>query len=165
MKIGQNWKTEQGCTSTCLTCTCTSWPKMTRTEIVPVQAQIVPVQFTRKCPEWVFSPIFPYVSTPINSILHIHLKTISNSFCNIFSIQFLFQYLSLLQKSIMNYSQITLIWVMTHTQPKYKDFVRVCSNPTLLPCNKSMNPTLKGGFHVFFYIWGFTHLTPIIILG
>ena len=76
-----------------------------------------------KCPKMCVFSHFPYISTPINSILHIHLKTISYSFCNLFSIQFLFQYLSLLQKSIMNYSQITLIWVMTHTQAKYKDFV------------------------------------------
>ena len=120
------------------------------------------LNLTRLC---IFSPFFHIFDIQFNSRLHTHLKTISYSFCNLFSIQFLFQYLSLLQKSIMNYSQITLIWVMTHTQPKYKDFVRVCSNPTLLPCNLSMNPTSKGGFHVFFYIWGFTHLTPINLLG
>ena len=44
MKTGRNRKTRTGCTGTSLTCTDTSWPKMTRTDIVPVQAQIVPVQ-------------------------------------------------------------------------------------------------------------------------
>ena len=28
-----------------------------------------------------------------------------------------------------------------------------------------MNPTSKGGFHVFLYIWGFTHLSLNNILG
>ena len=72
----------------------------------------------------IFSPFFFHIfDTQFNSILHIYLKTISYSFCNLFSIQFLFQYLSLLQESIMIYSHITLIWVMTHTQTKYKDLL------------------------------------------
>ena len=76
-------------------------------------------------PECVFSPpfFFHIFDTQFNSILHIQLKTISYSFYNLFSIQFLFQYLSLLQKSTMNYYLITLIWVMTHTQTKYKDLL------------------------------------------
>ena len=122
----ENWSklgTEQQVYRYTLKCTGTLWPKMTRNESVPVHFQSVPVQVTRNALKCVCSHIFPYVSTSINSILHIHLKTISYSFCNLFSIQFLFQYLSLLQKYTMNYSQITLIWVMTHTQTKYKDLL------------------------------------------
>ena len=83
----------------------------------------VPVHLPKFAQIVYFIPFFHTFDTQFNSILHIHLKTISYSFCNLFSIQFLFQYLSLLQKSIMNYSQITLIWVMTHTQTKYKDLL------------------------------------------
>ena len=37
-----------------------TWPKMTRTEVLPVEVQLVPVEITRECPECVFSHIFPY---------------------------------------------------------------------------------------------------------
>ena len=53
-KTGRNWEQSSSSTGTCLTCTGTSWPKMTINEIVPVQAQIVPVQVSKKCPECVF---------------------------------------------------------------------------------------------------------------
>ena len=79
----------------------------------------VPVHLLKFAQNVYFLPPFSHIfDTQFNSILHIHLKTISYSFYNLFSIQFLFQYLSLLQKSTMNYSQRTLIWVMTHTQTK-----------------------------------------------
>ena len=109
------------CTGTPLTCTGTCWPKTTRTQHVPVQVQGVPLHVTENCPECVFFTHFSIFFYPINSILHIHLKTISYASCNLFSIQFLFQYLSLLQKSFMNFSLTTLIWVITHTQPKHDD--------------------------------------------
>ena len=88
------------CTGTCSGCTGTCHRKL-----------------PRMC---IFLPFFYILLSQTNSILHIHLKTISYAFCNLFSIQFLFQYLSLLQKYFMNFSQTTLIWVMTHTQTKYK---------------------------------------------
>ena len=84
----------------------------------------VPVHLPEFAQKVYFLPFFFHIfDTQFNSILHIHLKTISYSFCNLFSIQFLFQYLSLLQKSVINYSQITLIWVMAPTQTKYKDLL------------------------------------------
>ena len=75
----------------------------------------------RKMPRMcVFVLFFHIFYTQFSSILHIHLKTIYYESCNLFSIQFLFQYLSLLQKSFLNLSQTTLIWLMTHTQTKHK---------------------------------------------
>ena len=57
-KTGRNWEQSSRCTDTPLKCTGTLWPKMTRTQCVPVQVQSVPVQVSEKCPECVFSPIF-----------------------------------------------------------------------------------------------------------
>ena len=65
-----------------------------------------------------FSPIFPYFSTQTNSIINIHIKTTLYPSCNLYSTQFIFQILILLQKPFMNYSQM---WVITHTQTKHKD--------------------------------------------
>ena len=88
-----------------LTSTGTTWPKMTRSELVPVQLPIVPVEDTRNALKCVFSHIFPYVSTPINSTLQTHIKTTSKSSWNLFSFQFLFQFHIFLQKSIMDFFQ------------------------------------------------------------
>ena len=63
MKTGRNRKTRTGCTGTPLMCTGTHWPKMTRTQSVPVHVQSVPVHITRKCPECVFSPLFHALSS------------------------------------------------------------------------------------------------------
>ena len=52
-----------------------------------------------------------------------------------------------LQKPFMNYSQTTLIWVITHTQTKPKDLLGFVLNPNSITCNLTMNPTSKGGFH------------------
>ena len=119
-KIGRNWVSRTGCTGTPLKCTDTLWPLVGCIGTLLFMYRYTFRNFPRKC---IFSPFFHIFDTQFNSILHIHLKTISYSFCNLFSIQFLFQYLSLLQKSIMNYSQITLIWVMAPTQTKYKDLL------------------------------------------
>ena len=86
-KAGRNRKTRTGCTGT-------SWPKMTRTQIVPVQAQIVPVQVPEKCPECVISPIFHALfhpkpnlyfiytskSIPIHLVTSIILKSFFNGY-------------------------------------------------------------------------------------
>ena len=74
-------------------------------QIVPVQLQIVPVQVTRNALKCVFSHIFPYVSTPINSTLQTPIKTTPKSSWNLFSFQFLFQFHIFLQKSIMDIFQ------------------------------------------------------------
>ena len=113
----------------------------------------------------IFSPFFHIFDTQFNSILHIHLKTISYSFCNLFSIQFLFQYLSLLQESIMNYSQITLIWVMTHTQTKYKDLLGFVLNPSSITCPCTMNPSSKRGFHMLLVLFKVLPSILLRILG
>ena len=57
-KTGRNWEQSIRCTGTPLRCTGTLWPKMTRTQSVPVQVQSVPVHVSEKRPECVFSPIF-----------------------------------------------------------------------------------------------------------
>ena len=43
-----------GCTGTPLMCTGTHWPKMTRTQSIPVHVQSVPVHITLNYPECVF---------------------------------------------------------------------------------------------------------------
>ena len=52
-----------------------------------------------------------------------------------------------LQKPFLNYSQTTLIWIITHTQTKHKDLLGFVLNPNSITCNLTMNPTSKGGFH------------------
>ena len=104
----ENWSklgTEKQVYGTPLSCTGTTWPKMTRNESVPVHFQIVPVQVTRNALKFVFSHIFPYVLTPINSTLQTHIKTTPKSSWNLFSFQFLFQFHIFLQKSIMDFFQ------------------------------------------------------------
>ena len=63
------------------------------------------VQVTRNALKCVFSHIFPYVSTPINSTLQTHIKITPKSSWNLFSFQFLFQFHIFLQKSIMDFFQ------------------------------------------------------------
>ena len=59
----------------------------------------------RKVPRMcVFHPFF-HILIPINSPLQTHIKTISNSPWNLFSIQFLFQLHIFLQNSFMNFFQ------------------------------------------------------------
>ena len=53
-------------------CTGTLWPKMTRTQSVPVQVQSVPVQVSEKCPECVFSPIFHALFHPKPNLYFIY---------------------------------------------------------------------------------------------
>ena len=102
-----------------------------------------------------FSSIFPYFSTQINSTLQTHIKTISNSPRNLFSIQFIFQFHIFLQTSFMNSSKIILIWVMTHIQTKYQDLLGFVLNPNSISFHLTMNPTTKGGFHTYLVPCGF----------
>ena len=71
-KTGRNWEQSIRCTGTPLTCTGTRWPKMTRTQSVPVQVQSVPVQVSEKCPECVFSPIFHALFHPKPNLYFIY---------------------------------------------------------------------------------------------
>ena len=64
-KTGRNRKTRTSCTGTSLTCTGTSWSKMTRTEVVPVQV-------TRECPECAFSHIFHALFHPKPNLYFIY---------------------------------------------------------------------------------------------
>ena len=134
----ENWsKLEQSsrCTGTPLKCTGTLWPKMTRNESVPVHFQSVPVQVTRNALKCVFSHIFPYVSTPINSILHIHLKTISYSPCELNYTQIIFQYISFFNIFHDFLPKTILIWVITHTHTKYTNLLGFVLTQPLLLCN------------------------------
>ena len=107
-----------------------------------------------------FSPIFPYVDTQINPILHKHVKTTPNSSYNIFSTQIIIQYISFFKtfhdfipKNNSN---------MGHNPYTYQiqKFVRVCSNPNSFTLQLNHESNLKGMIPCFSCtIWGFTHLT------
>ena len=148
-KLVENGKQNNRCTGTCLTCTGTCWPKMTRIKSVPVQVQSVPVHDTRNAQIMCFSPIFPYVSTPINSIPHKYFKTTSNSSYDLFSTQFIIQSFSYFKDLSWISSKTILIWVLTHTQAKPKDLLGFILNPNSIACHLTMNPTSKGGFPTF----------------
>ena len=91
-----------------------------------------------------FSPSFPYLSTQTNSILNTHIKTTPYPSCNLYTTQFIFPILILLQKPFMNYSQnnsnmghnpyITLTWKL----------VRVCSTPKVHYMQLNHESNLKG---------------------
>ena len=70
-----------------------------------------------------FSPIFPYVDTQINPILHKHVETTPNSSYNLFSTQIIIQYISFIKTFHDFLPKITLIWVITHTHTKYKNLL------------------------------------------
>ena len=73
-KTGRNWEQSITCTGTPLTCTGTCWPKMTRSQNVPVHVQVVPVHVTEYCPKCVFSPIFHALSSIDHSYYILHQK-------------------------------------------------------------------------------------------
>ena len=54
-----------------------TWPKMTRTEVLPVQVQLLPVGVPEKCPEFVISPIFHALFHPKPNL---YFKHTSKSF-------------------------------------------------------------------------------------
>ena len=103
-----------------------------------------------------FSSIFPFIATQISSILYIHIKTTPNSSCNLFSTQIIFHYISFFKTFHELLPKTILIWVITHTQTKTKDFLEFVLNPNSITCHLTMNPTSKGGFH--------THLVPYGVL-
>ena len=102
-----------------------------------------------------FSPIFPYVDTQINLILHKHVKTTPNSSYNLFSTQIIIQCISFIKTFYDFLPKTTLIWVITHTHTKFKNLLGFVLTQTPLLCNQTMNPTSKGGFHVFLVHLGF----------
>ena len=91
----------------------------------------------------------------ITPILPTHIKIIPNSPWNLFSIQSIFKFHIFLQTSFMNSSKIILIWVMTHIQTKYQDFLGFVLNPNSISFHLTMNPTTKGGFHTYLVPCGF----------
>ena len=106
-----------------------------------------------------FCPLFPYFATQINSILHIHIKTISNSSYNLFSTQIIIQYISFIKTFHDILPKITLIWVITHTPTKYKDLLGfVLTQLLYFTINPWIQPQREDSMF-FLYIWGFTHLT------
>ena len=82
-----------------------------------------------------FSPIFPYVDTQINPILHKHVKTTPNSSYNLFSTQIIIQYISFIKTFHDFLPKTTLIWVITHTHTKYKNLLGFVLTQTPLLCN------------------------------
>ena len=118
-----------------------------RTNVVPVPLCLVPVPPFKNCLErWFFSH-FSICCYPnqLNT-----LYTHQNHSIFIFKSLFYSNHLSIhmfLQKPFMNYSQATLIWVITHTQTKHKDLLGFVLNPNSITCNLTMNPTSNGGFH------------------
>ena len=126
---------------------------MSRNESVPVHFQSVPVQVTRNALKCVFSHIFPYISTPINSILHIHLKTISYSPCKLNYTQIIFQYISFFKIFHDFLPKTILIWVITHTHTKYTNLLGfVLTEPFSLQLNRKSN--LKGRIPCFSCTFG-----------
>ena len=71
-KLVEIGKTRTGCTGTTLTCTGTSWPKMTRMQNVPVQ---VDANSLRKVPRMCVFPTFDANSLHTTSIIHSTSKT------------------------------------------------------------------------------------------
>ena len=120
---------------------------MTRTEVVPVQVQLVPVQVSEKCPKCVFFPFFMHFHPWITPTLPTHIKIIPNSPWNLFSTQFLFHFLSSFKTFPLISPNIILIWVTTHIHTKYQDLLGFDQNPNSISFHLTMNPTTKEGFH------------------
>ena len=112
------------------------WLKYENWSKLENRALHVPVHVLEFCPECglfcifffiFFYPIQLYTSyTPQNHLLCI-LKS-----------QFYSIHLSLhvyVQKPFLNYFQTTLIWVITHTQPKHQDLLGFVLNPNSITCN------------------------------
>ena len=135
-KLVENRKTRTGCTGTSLTCTGTSWPKMTRTEVVPVQAQIVPVQVTRECQNVCFLTFFPLLLFPnhfytSNTHQNNSKFTLESLFYSI-----LFQWIIFLPNSFINHFQGSF---QHGSQPipqiKHDDYLGFNLNPSSITCN------------------------------
>ena len=62
-----------------------------------------------------FLPFFMHFHPWITPILPTHIKIIPYCSCNLFSTQFLFQYLSYFKNISWNPSKTILIWVTSHT--------------------------------------------------
>ena len=128
-KLVRTGKAEQGVPVHSLMCTGTHWPKMTRTQSVPVQVQSVPVQVSEKCLKCVFSPIFHALFHPKPNLyfiytsksFQIHLVSsviLKSSFNGYLSSKFFHEFLQ--NHSNMGYDPYT------NQVPR---FVRVCSKP------------------------------------
>ena len=97
-----------------------------------------------------FSPIFPYVSTPINSIPHKYFKTTSNSSYDLFSTQFIIQSISYLNTYHEFIQKTILIWVLTHTHTKYTNLLGfVLTQLFYLAINPRIQPQRKDSMFSF----------------
>ena len=96
-----------------------------------------------------FSPIFPYFSTQTNSIINIHIKTTLYPSCNLYSTQFIFQILILLQKPFMNYSQKNSNIGHNPYTNQTQGLIRVSSNPNSITLQLNHESNLKGRIPYF----------------
>ena len=101
-----------------------------------------------------FLPLFHIFDTQINSILHIHIKTISNSSYNLFSTQIIIQFISFIKTFHDFLLKITLIWVITHTPTKYKDLLGFVLTQ-LFTLQLIHESNLKGRIPCFLVHFGF----------
>ena len=96
-----------------------------------------------------FSSIFPYFSTKTNSIINIHIKTTIYQSCNLYSTQFIFQILILLQKPFMNYSKNNSNMGHNPYTNQTQGLVRVYSNPNSITLQLNHDSNLKGRIPCF----------------
>ena len=94
----------------------------------------------------------------ITPILPTHIKIIPKSSWNLFSIPFLFQFLSSFKTFPLISPNIILIWVTTHIHTKYQDLLGFDQNPNSISFYLTMNPTTKEGFHNYLVLCGYTNL-------
>ena len=103
---------------------------MTRTEVLPVEVQVLPVEDTRECPECVFSHIFPCFIIHGSLLYFLHT---SKSFQNHLGISFLFNssfnFISSFKNPSWISSKTLLIWVITHTQTRHENLLGFILNP------------------------------------
>ena len=140
-------KTGTGSTGRTLSSTCRTWPKMTRTEVVPVELEFYRYNHPKIAQNGYFLPFFTHFSPWITPTLPTHLKIIPNSPWNLFSTQFLFHFLSSFKTFPLISPNIILIWVTTHIHTKYQDLLGFDQNPNSISFHLTMNPTTKEGFH------------------
>ena len=136
---------------------------MTRTEVLPVEVQLVPVEVPEKCPECAISPIFHALSSMDHSYPYCTHQDHSNSPWNLFSIQFIFHFLSSFKTFHEFLPKIIPIWVLIHTQAKPKDLLGFTLNPNSIACHLTMNPTSKRGFPTFLVDLEYLPTLPSII--
>ena len=131
---------------------------MTRTEVVPVQAQIVPVHSPENAQNEYFLLFFMHFSIPN----HIYTSyTLQNHFKFILYPQLYSNHLSMdtfLPNSFMNHFKTILIWFMTHIQTKHQDLLGFVLNPNSISFHLTMNPTQSEDSILILFLVGLTNL-------